>query len=109
MGIEPNSTYFDGRIPRGLMHSPGMRSARDVRGDLFQVFDLRRSRQGQIYFEWPGREPEEWDPHTSYLSSGELHQKSFGSTYGIIQRQRPDASFSGTGQCMQTPLVSGEA
>jgi hypothetical protein len=71
--------------------------------ELFTVFRIRRSPQGDVYVNWPRGHPKH-NPHASYHASGQHHQKSFNRKIDLVYRQKPDRSFQGTQRVAGTPL-----
>ncbi len=56
-------------------------------GTLYLVLRIRRSRKDEIFRMWPGRGKR--DPHTSYHSNGQMHQKSYGHEHLVWKKQKP--------------------
>lgn len=63
-------------------------------GDLYLILRIRRSPSGDVYHLVP-RDRKDWNPHTSYHSSGQFHAKGYGRKALVLQRQQPDSKFSG--------------
>ena len=83
---------------RGQMFAVAVRDGET----LFLLARVRRAPKGDVYIlhahdklptppSWP-----DWDPHTSYHVSGELHQRWFGDKFMVRRRGKPDHSFRGT-------------
>lgn len=76
--------------------------------DLLLCFRICRSPKGDVYVEFPRDHDRGWKPHSSYHASGRHHQKSYGHKNYVVQRERPDANFSGTQCVVQMPIASDE-
>jgi len=76
-----------------------------VRDDGLSLFlRVRRSANGDVYILFPRSNRPDWDPHTSYHASGQLHQKSYGHEHLVRQRPAPDIQFKATQNVVTTPI-----
>src|SRR5713101_351949 len=81
-------------------------AVRDDEG-LWLVMSLRRDRKGNVHAFWPtgARAETGYHPHVSHQASGWTHFKTFDKPLlPPEQRQKPDASFSGTEHVVTTPI-----
>src|SRR5438309_3084280 len=78
------------------------------RETLFQVFRIRRSEQGDVYWNFLARP--DFMSHASYHRSGATHHKRFGRRiFPIMWRQPLTAGFNGTETLLTSAISAGEA
>ena len=76
--------------------------------DLFLLATVVRASAADVYVNWPRDHVLGWKPHTSYHASGQHHQKSFGKTFAVQKKQKPDPSFKGTVNLVSFGVATGE-
>ncbi|WP_405364715.1 hypothetical protein [Kitasatospora sp. NBC_00039] len=82
-------------------------AVRDGAG-LHQVFDIRRSEDGDVYWNFLARPC--FMSHTSYHQSGQTHHKSLRQRmFPTRQKQQPDATFQGTETVLTSSIRAGDA
>jgi len=75
---------------------------------LFQRFLIRRSKSGNVYFNFLGSKPE-YNPHISYHQSGASHNKFFDQKIWQKSKQQLSVNFRGTENVAYTHINSKDA
>jgi len=75
---------------------------------LFLFLSICRTPQGDVYVNFPRNHKPNFNPHSSYHTSGQHHQKSFGHKAMVRYRQKPDANFRSTENVITTGIASDE-
>jgi hypothetical protein len=76
--------------------------------DLFLMFVINRSSDGDIYVNFNKRD-DKHNPHSSYHASGQLHHKSYNKKlFPLNKKQPPKNRFSGSEAIIQTSIQKGE-
>jgi hypothetical protein len=80
-------------------------------GELYLFLRVRRNLKGEVFVMIP-MESEEgrklWNPHASYHTSGQRHDKSYGRAFPVRQQQKPDSTLQGEEYVLARPIAARE-
>ena len=76
--------------------------------DLFLMFEINRSSNGDVYVNFNKRDSKH-KPHSSYHASGQLHHKSYNRIlFPPIHKQSPTGNFNGSEGIITTGIRKGD-